>query len=61
MSYHLKLTGNALEDIEFLKKGGEKTLLIKLSKLSMVVFPTCRGPITAEWIFMTPLTYFQAA
>ena len=33
MSYLLKLTRNASEDIELLKKGGDKSLLKKLAKL----------------------------
>ncbi len=33
MSYQLKLTRNALEDIEFLIRGGDKTVLKKLAKL----------------------------
>ena len=33
MSYHLKLTRNALEDIESLKKCGDKAILKKLAKL----------------------------
>ena len=33
MSYLLKLTRNALEDIEFLKKSCDKSILKKLAKL----------------------------
>ena len=42
MSYYLELTSNALEDIEFPKKGGDKALLKKLAKLleELIEHPT---------------------
>ena len=42
MSYVLKLTRNALEDIEFLKKSGDKFILKKLAKLleELIEHPT---------------------
>ncbi len=38
----MKLTRNALEDIEFFKKGGDKTVLKKLAKLleELIEHPT---------------------